>query len=111
VSRGGSGERLFFELAIEDLSRAAELFRPIHERTDGVDGWVSLKVSPLLAYDTAQTLAAARELYARAGLPDLLVKIHGTREGLPAIEEATFAGIPVNITLLFSREQYLAAAV
>jgi transaldolase len=105
-----SGEDLFFELAIEDLSRAAQLFRPIYERTDGVDGWVSLEVSPLLAYDTASTLAAAKTLHARAGQPNLLIKIPGTREGLPAIEEAIFAGVPVNVTLLFSREHYMAAA-
>jgi transaldolase len=107
---GKSGEPLFFELAIEDLTQAADLFRPIHERTDGVDGWVSLEVSPELAYDTASTLKAARDLHARAARPNLLIKIPGTRQGLPAIEEAIFAGIPVNVTLLFSREQYLAAA-
>ena len=83
---------------------------PIHDRTDGVDGWVSLEVSPLLAYDTASTLAAAKDLHARAGQPNLLIKIPGTKQGLPAIEEAIFAGIPINVTLLFSREQYLAAA-
>src|SRR5271156_4636464 len=110
LRRGKSGETLFFELAMEDLSRAAELFRPIHEKTNGVDGWVSLEVSPLLAHDTASTLAAARNLFARAGRPNLFIKIPGTREGLPAIEEAIFAGIPINVTLLFSREQYLAAA-
>ena len=103
-------EELFFELAIEDLTRAAQLFRPIYERTDGVDGWVSLEVSPLLAHDTASTLAAAKQLHARAGQPNLLIKIPGTREGLPAIEEAIFAGVPVNVTLLFSREHYVAAA-
>jgi transaldolase len=105
-----SEENLFFELAIEDLTRAAQLFRPIYERTDGVDGWVSLEVSPLLAYDTASTLAAAKQLHARAGQPNLLIKIPGTREGLPAIEEAIFAGVPINVTLLFSREHYVAAA-
>jgi len=110
VKEGKSGEALFFELAIEDLGRAAELFRPVHERTSGVDGWVSLEVSPLLAYDTASTLAAAKALHARAGRKNLLIKIPGTTEGLPAIEEAIFAGIPVNVTLLFSREHYLAAA-
>ena len=107
---GTSEEELFFELAIEDLTRAAQLFRPIYDRTDGVDGWVSLEVSPLLAYDTASTLAAAKQLHARAGQPNLLIKIPGTREGLPAIEEAIFAGVPVNVTLLFSREHYVAAA-
>jgi transaldolase len=105
-----SAEELFFELALEDLTRAADLFRPIYDRTNGVDGWVSLEVSPLLAYDTAKTLAAAKELYARAGRPNLLIKIPGTKEGLPAIEEAIFSGIPVNVTLLFSSDQYLAAA-
>jgi transaldolase len=109
MRRGKSGEPLFFELAMEDLSRAAELFRPIHEKTNGVDGWVSLEVSPLLAYDTASTLAAAKELYNKAPT-NLFIKIPGTKEGLPAIEEAIFAGVPVNVTLLFSREQYLAAA-
>jgi len=107
---GKSGEALFFELALEDLTRAADLFRPIYDRTDGVDGWVSLEVSPLLAYDTASTLAAAQELFARAGRPNLFIKIPGTKEGLPAIEEAIFAGVPINVTLLFSREHYLAAA-
>ena len=110
MGQGKSGEALFFELALEDLTRAAALFRPAHDGTDGVDGWVSLEVSPLLAYNTASTLAAARDLHARAGQPNLLIKIPGTREGLPAIEEAIFAGIPINVTLLFSREQYVAAA-
>jgi transaldolase len=110
LAQGKSGEALFFELALEDLTRAADLFRPIYDRTDGVDGWVSLEVSPLLAYDTASTLAAAKDLHARAGRPNLLIKIPGTKEGLPAIEEAIFAGIPINVTLLFSREQYVAAA-
>jgi transaldolase len=105
-----SAEELFFELALEDLTRAADLFRPIYDRTNGVDGWVSLEVSPLLAYDTAKTLAAANGLHARAGRPNLLIKIPGTKEGLPAIEEAIFSGIPVNVTLLFSSDQYLAAA-
>jgi transaldolase len=105
-----TGEQLFFEMAIEDLARAADLFRPIHDRTGGVDGWVSLEVSPRLAYDTASTLAAARELHARAARPNLFIKIPGTREGLSAIEEAIFAGVPVNVTLLFTREQYLAVA-
>jgi transaldolase len=107
---GKSAEDLFFELAIEDLTRAADLFRPIYDRTDGVDGWVSLEVSPLLAHDTVSTLAAAKELHSRAARPNFLIKIPGTNEGLPAIEEAIFAGVPVNVTLLFSREQYLAAA-
>jgi transaldolase len=107
---GKSEEDLFFELAIEDLTRAADLFRPIYDRTDGVDGWVSLEVSPLLAHDTVSTLAAAKELHSRAARPNFLIKIPGTNEGLPAIEEAIFAGVPVNVTLLFSREHYLAAA-
>lgn len=110
VKAGKSGEALFFELAIEDLTRAADLFRPIYERTNGVDGWVSLEVSPKLAYDTQTTLAAAKQLHAQAGRPNLFIKIPGTREGLPAIEEAIFAGVPVNVTLLFSREHYQAAA-
>jgi transaldolase len=110
LKKGKSGEALFFDLALDDLTRAADLFRPIHERTDGVDGFVSLEVSPLLAYDTASTLAAAKELHTRAGRHNLLIKIPGTKEGLPAIEESIFAGIPINVTLLFSREQYVAAA-
>jgi len=110
LSQGQSGEELFFGLALEDITRAAKLFRPVHDRTDGVDGWVSLEVSPLLAYDTASTLAAARDLSGRAGQPNLFIKIPGTKEGLPAIEEAIFAGIPINVTLLFSREHYVAAA-
>jgi len=110
VKQGKSGEDLFFELALEDLTRAADLFRPTWDRTRGVDGWVSLEVSPLLAHDTASTLAAARALHARAGRPNLLIKIPGTREGLPAIEAAIFAGIPINVTLLFSPDHYLAAA-
>ncbi|MGD8316877.1 MAG: transaldolase [Myxococcales bacterium] len=105
-----SSEDLFFALAIEDLRRAADLFRPIFDRTNGMDGWVSLEVSPLLAHDTESTLKAARELHERAGKPNLLIKIPGTAEGIPAIEEAIFAGIPVNVTLLFSRDQYVAAA-
>ncbi len=110
LKEGKSGEDLFFELALEDLTRAADLFRPIYDKTNGVDGWVSLEVSPLLAYDTASTLAAAKSLHARARRPNLFIKIPGTKEGLPAIEEAIFAGVPVNVTLLFSREHYIAAA-
>ena len=110
LTKGASVEALFFELALEDLTRAADLFRPIYEKTNGVDGWVSLEVSPLLAYDTASTLAAAKQLFARANRPNLLIKIPGTKQGLPAIEEAIFAGIPINVTLLFSREHYLGAA-
>ncbi len=109
-AEGKSGEALFLELALEDLTRAADLFRPIYDRTNGVDGWVSLEVSPVLAYDTAKTLAAAKELHARAGRPNLFIKIPGTKEGLPAIEEAIFSGVPINITLLFSSDHYLAAA-
>jgi transaldolase len=110
LAKGKSGEALFFDLALEDLTQAADLFRPIYDRTNGVDGWVSLEVSPLLAYDTKSTLAAAKELHTRAGRPNLLIKIPGTKEGLPAIEEAIFAGVPINVTLLFSREHYVAAA-
>jgi transaldolase len=110
LTKGKSSEALFFELALEDLTQAADLFRPINDRTNGLDGWVSLEVSPLLAHDTASTLAAAQDLFRRAARPNLFIKIPGTKEGLPAIEEAIFAGIPVNVTLLFSREQYLAAA-
>ena len=110
LSKGKSGEALFFGLALEDITRAAAQFRPVHDKTDGVDGWVSLEVSPLLAHDTASTLAAARDLHARAAQPNLFIKIPGTKEGLPAIEEAIFSGVPINVTLLFSREQYVAAA-
>jgi transaldolase len=105
-----SGENLFFDLALSDLKRAADLFQPIFSRTDGVDGWVSLEVSPLLARDTEGTLAAARELHRRGAKSNLFIKIPGTLEGLPAIEEAIFSGVPVNVTLLFSCEQYVAAA-
>ena len=105
-----SGEEIFFDLAIDDLRRAADMFLGIHERTDGVDGWVSLEVSPTLAHDTDATVEAATRLHARAGRPNLFIKIPGTPEGLPAIENAIFAGIPVNVTLLFDTAQYLAAA-
>jgi len=108
MSEGKSGEALFFEIALEDLTRAADLFRDIHAKSNGVDGWVSLEVSPLLAHDTASTLKQAEDLCARAGHPNLFIKIPGTKEGLPAIEEAIFAGVSVNVTLLFSREHYLA---
>src|SRR5262249_41590737 len=110
LAKSGQNEALFFGLALEDLTRAADLFRPVYEKTNGIDGWVSLEGSPMLAHDTASTLAAAKDLFARAARPNLLIKIPGTKEGLPAIEEAIFSGIPVNVTLLFSREQYLAAA-
>jgi transaldolase len=103
-------EALFFELAIEDLQRAADLFEPVHERTGGVDGWVSLEVSPLLAHNASQTVRAAAGLHAQAGRRNLFIKIPGTQAGLAAIEESIFAGVPINVTLLFSREQYLAAA-
>jgi transaldolase len=110
ASRATTAEDLFFELALADLTRAAELFQPIFNRSDGVDGWVSLEVSPNLAHSTERTLAAVRNLHQRSGKPNLFIKIPGTAEGLPAIEGAIFEGIPVNVTLLFSREQYLAAA-
>jgi transaldolase len=110
LKQGKSGEELFFEMALEDLTRAADLFRPIHDQTCGVDGWVSLEVSPLLAHDTKTTLAEAKDLHARAQRPNLFIKIPGTKEGLPAIEEAIFAGVPVNVTLLFSPIHYVAAA-
>ncbi len=110
IRKGVADEALFFELALDDLRRAADLFLPIHKRTAGVDGFVSLEVSPLLAYDSEATIAEAKHLYAKAGKPNLFIKIPGTREGLPAIEAATFAGVPVNVTLLFSTGDYLAAA-
>jgi len=110
LGQGKSGEKLFFELALEDLTQAADLFRPVYDRTCGVDGWVSLEVSPLLAHDTRSTIAAAKDLHAQARRPNIMIKIPGTPEGLPAIEEAIFAGIPINVTLLFSDDQYLAAA-
>jgi transaldolase len=110
LKEGKSGEALFFELAIEDLREAADLFRPIHDRTNGVDGWVSLEVSPLLARDTAGTLAASKALHARAERSNLFIKIPGTSAGLLAIEEAIFSGVPINVTLLFSAAQYVAAA-
>jgi len=106
---GKSGEALFFELALEDLTQAADLLRPVNDATSGIDDWVSLAVSPLLADDTAGTIKAAVQLHGRAQRPNLFIKIPGTREGNPAIEETIFAGVPVNVTLLFSREQYVAA--
>src|SRR5437667_1782459 len=105
-----SPEDLFFELAFEDLHQAADLFRPIYDSTHGIDGFVSLEVSPLLAYDTARTIKQAAQLHAQSKRPNVLIKIPGTPEGVPAIEESTFEGVPVNVTLLFSREQYIAAA-
>jgi transaldolase len=110
TARGYSAEALFFELALEDLSRAADMFRPIHDATAGADGWVSLEVSPLLAYQADETIAEARRLWRRANRPNLFIKIPGTKEGLPAIEKAIAAGVPVNVTLLFSPAQYEAAA-
>jgi len=109
-ARGRVGEALLFDLALEDLTRAADLFSSIHQKTDGVDGWVSLEVAPQLAYDAARSVAQAKELHAKAKKPNLFIKIPGTAPGLSAIEEATFAGVPINVTLLFSREHYLAAA-
>ncbi|MCB1675652.1 MAG: transaldolase [Halioglobus sp.] len=109
-SAAHSEEEVFFELALEDLRRAADLFADIHRRTEGIDGWVSLEVSPLLADDARATEAAATELYARGARDNLFIKIPGTRAGCEAIEASTFAGVPVNVTLLFSREQTLAAA-
>ena len=110
TAAGKSGEALFFELALEDLTRAADLLRPVHDRTNGVDGWVSLEISPRLAFDTNASIAAAKQLSAKGARPNLFMKIPGTREGIPAIEESIFAGVPINVTLLFSREQYVAAA-
>ncbi len=107
---GLSGEALFFELALEDLTQAADLFRPVHDATGGVDGWVSLEVSPLFAHDTASTIKNAAQLHSRAARPNLFIKIPGTAEGLPAIEQSIFDGVPINVTLLFSREHYVAAA-
>ena len=110
IAQGESTEKLFFGLALDDLTEAADLFRPIYDRTSGIDGWVSLEVSPLLAHDTASTIAAAKDLHMQAQRPNIMIKIPGTPEGLPAIEEAIFAGVPINVTLLFSDDQYLAAA-
>ena len=110
VGQGLGGEALFFELALQDLRRAADLFAPVFARTAGVDGFVSLEVSPLLAFDTDKTVAQVKALHAKADRKNLFIKIPGTQQGVPAIEEAIFAGIPVNVTLLFSREQYLASA-
>lgn len=110
AARGYSGEALFFELALQDLARAADLFHPIHKATAGTDGFVSLEVSPLLAYQTDETIAEARRLWHRANKANLFIKIPGTKEGLPAIEQTIAAGVPVNVTLLFSPQQYEAAA-
>ena len=108
--RYDSPEELFFALALEDLSTAADLFRPTYDATDGKDGWVSLEVSPLLSDDTRKTIHAATRLHAAANRPNLFIKIPGTTAGAQAIEESIFGGIPINVTLLFSREHYLAAA-
>ncbi|HQW21323.1 MAG TPA: transaldolase [Rhodocyclaceae bacterium] len=110
VRQEKSGEELLFALMLEDLTQAADLFRPIHDATNGVDGWASLEVSPFLAADTAKTIHAAARLHAAAARPNLFIKIPGTPAGIPAIEESIFAGVPINVTLLFSREQYVAAA-
>ncbi len=110
AARGTSGEDLFFELAIDDLGRAAELFSPAHADSGGVDGFVSLEVSPELAYDTHATVESAKELHARAERENLFIKIPGTAEGLPAITEAIASGVPINVTLLFDAAQYRAAA-
>jgi len=110
LAEGKLGEELFFELALEDVVSAADLFRAVYDRTSGMDGWVSLEVSPLLAHDTPTTVSEAKDLCARADRPNLFIKIPGTKEGVPAIEEAIFAGVPVNVTLLFSPAQYVAAA-
>lgn len=110
LRNGKADEELFVDLALQDVTQAADLLGPAHERSDGVDGWVSLEVSPLLARDTSRTVEAAKDLFARAARPNIFIKIPGTKEGLPAIEESIFAGVPINVTLLFSREQYLEAA-
>ncbi|HEY2862735.1 MAG TPA: transaldolase [Casimicrobiaceae bacterium] len=110
TKKGKSAEALFIDLALEDLVRAADLFRPVHDATRGIDGWVSMEVSPLLANDAAGSIKQAAQLHSRAKRPNLFIKIPGTRAGVPAIEESIFAGVPINVTLLFSREQYLASA-
>src|SRR6202453_4673008 len=110
LSTGLSGEELFFELAVQDLTRAADLFASVHQRTAGNDGFVSLEVSPLLAYDTKASVAAATKLHKKANRPNLFIKIPGTKEGNPAIQDAIASGVAINVTLLFSREHYLASA-
>ena len=110
LTRGIHGEALFFVLAIQDLARAAEMLWPVYERSNTVDGYVSLEVSPVLAHDAEATVSQANALYQQANRPNLLIKIPGTEEGIPAIEEAIFAGVPVNVTLLFSVDQYKLAA-
>jgi transaldolase len=110
AARGLSGEDLFFELALQDLTQAADLFRPIFDASGGADGWVSLEVSPLLAHDTVNSIKSAARLHARAARPNFFIKIPGTPEGIPAIEQSIFDGVPINVTLLFSREHYVASA-
>src|SRR5262245_31222802 len=110
TAQGKSGEELFYELALDDLIAAADLFRPTYDSTNGLDGWVSLEVSPLLAYDTPSTIKEVARLHKQSQRPNVLIKIPGTPEGIPAIEESTFQGVPVNVTLLFSRDQYVASA-
>jgi transaldolase len=110
LRKGSAAEDIFFNLALEDITRAADLFRPIYDRTNGMDGWVSLEVSPLVAHDARSTIAAAKDLHARANRPNVFIKIPGTKEGIAAIEESIFNGIPINVTLLFSQDQYLASA-
>jgi transaldolase len=110
TAQGKSGETLFFQLAFEDLTEAADLFRPIYYSTNGLDGFVSIEVSPLLAYDTARTIKEVSELHDQSETPNVMIKIPGTPEGVPAIDESIFGGVPVNVTLLFSSDQYLASA-
>jgi transaldolase len=110
ASAGKSAEAIFTELALDDLRRAADLFRPIFERSNGIDGWVSMELSPLLAADAGGSIAAAERIYQQGARPNLFVKIPGTPEGVLAIEESIFRGVPINVTLLFSCEQYVAAA-
>jgi transaldolase len=110
LEAGVKGEGIFFNLAVQDLTRAADLFAGVYTRTGTVDGFVSLEVSPVFAYDTHATVEQAKQLHTQANRPNLFIKIPGTKEGLPAIEEAIFSGVPVNVTLLFSTDQYEAAA-
>lgn len=107
---GQSGETLFVELALVDLRRAADMFAPVFDATGGIDGWASMEISPLLAADTAGSIAAAARIHRQGNRPNLFIKIPGTPAGIPAIEESIFAGVPINVTLLFSCEQYLVAA-
>jgi transaldolase len=107
--KGLDGEELFFELALADVRRAARMFQQIYKDTDRMDGWVSLEVSPTLAYDTQGSIQQAADLHGRAE-ENNFIKIPGTPEGLPAIEESIFAGVPINVTLLMNSEQTIAAA-